>query len=57
MLAGIREQVQNHALNLGAVGNNLNRLVGQVQVPLVGAGCRLHIRGAFEYQLGQVNLL
>ena len=57
MLAGVREQVQNHALNLGAIRHHFDGLIGQVQVPLVGAGCRLHIRGAFEYQLGQVNLL
>lgn len=57
VLAGIREQVQDHALNLGAVGNNLNRLVRQVQVPFVGARCRLHVGGAFKHQLGQVNLL
>ena len=57
VLASIREQVQDHALNLGAIGNNLNRLVGQVQVPFVGARCRLHVGGAFKHQLGQVNLL
>ncbi|CNJ12539.1 Uncharacterised protein [Mycobacterium tuberculosis] len=57
MLASIREQVQDHALNLGAIGNNLNRLVGQVQVPFVGARCRLHIGGAFKHQLGQIDLL
>ena len=55
VLARVREQIQDDALHLRAVRNHLDGLVGHIQVPHVGAGGCLHIRGTFDEQFSQVH--